>query len=1343
MLSVLARSFVLWLSPLCLFLACQKLPPPQSTVASVEASRDGATVSRSGAVSPIVRHERLEAGNEVVTPDGVRASLYLDAGAWVLLDQGSSLVLLNDGVQIKTGRAFIDARVAQEVPVVAGTVSLSAQRASLAVTMVEGGAKVFCASGQAAWKAGEKAGRLESGLTLIVQGSEAKQTAQALWDDFTMGLAEPGPMRPLEPAGVGQLSARQPSALGTARTPLIVRSHEVAVSIEADLATTTVEQTFFNPRSEYLEGLYTVRLPENAILERFSVGDGDETPRSGQILPMGQEASTQFAASLEWAGAGRYRGLVRSIAPGKVRRIVLRYREWLPHLTYPGAVKRTYVYPMGQTAQQQIGSVANLGEFSLTVDVSRAGAARLQAGLGAQLENNLVTLRRSDFRPTADFALDLFEGKEQVRGRLPSFVGEEHDGQRYMLVQPAPAPGKPPNGLDVVLLVDVSAGTDEAKLNLGRAVAQAVLRRLTPKDRVAVVAASLHAATLGTPAFGPADKARIEQLDAQLAKQTPGGATNLQQAFQKAVELLPKGQGAVVYIGDGRPTVGALTPKELREQLRSLGDLPRFFAAAVGTDANVALLESLCHSGVRSGVVRIDDAPDAARAALLLLEKISQPSLTNLRVQLGEGADGVFPDEPVTLENGDALTVVARLRSDRKAPQKLVLSGIRDGEPFLEEHDLVPRSLDDGGDLARRWALSRMQVLLERASGKEAVLDIGKRFQVVTPWTAMVIGGSASYQPRVGDVEAGQFVPVALRGQAPQDSAIVLESGVSTTSVRTVSIDGMYARALQNHSSAARLCYQRRAAGKPNLSGRVELLLKLGIDGVPKDVKVVSSTLRSPEIESCITRAFLSVKLPAAPDGKLHDVGYAMQLNQPEHDDGPVRCSPASRAYLQVRRQLWRERLASHPGVEGAMTVYREATARCELKTWLDRRAIVELLRTHVGTTAEQVDLFHRFDDNEHASEIQTYLRREILKGVRTANDIRAAQAGLALDGGVDQELLAQELGKAKTVGERLDVVRRFLALAPESLSLKLKLLSLLEEACAEKTVAQAKKQALFSEANRLIETIRTDPGADAAVRQAVGEYLIRRGEGAEGARALSEIVEFAPFDPWGRRQLGDLYRAHGFYDAAYREYQGLSWLLPQDETVMLLLADAAAGLGRSDEALRLVSRVAEAVGAQKTQKGAPAWARALYAVRLSRLVDEAQKRGDQNLLASLKMRGRSDGLGSYAGQLLLAVTWSHPDAKFELEVTPNGRGTEPTRAAILGGSVGIEAHRADRYDGSEWKLRVSKPQSSTAPGEYRGEVTAILYAGTKDETVLRQPLVFPAGPAASRTLQLRDKTLK
>jgi hypothetical protein len=558
---------------------------------------------------------------------------------------------------------------------------------------------------------------------------------------------------------------------------------------------------------------------------------------------------------------------------------------------------------------------------------------------------------------------------------------------------------------------------------------------------------------------------------------------------------------------------------------------------------------------------------------------------------------------------------------------------------------------------------------------------------------------------------------------------VALEGGVSTSSLRVTSLNDLYLRALREREAPARLCYERRAAGHPELSGRVVLRVKVAIDGVPREAKVLSSTLRARDVDACIERAVAALKLPIAPDGKPHEVTYALQLTQPDHDDSSRGCSAASRAYLATRRALWRERLGRYNGVAGAMNVWKEAESRCELRSWLDRRALLDLMRPAVGNTAQQVDLYHRFEGHEQQSEIQAYLRREILRAVRTDEDVRSAQVGLSLDGGIDPLLLQQELAKAKSVADRLEVVRRFLALSPGAMSLKLKLLALLEEAGQK------------DEARRLVDGLRSDPGADAAVRQAIGEFLMRAGDGADGARAFSEIVEFAPFDPWGRRRLGDLYRASRLFESAYGEYQTLAWLTPQDDTVLLLLAGAASGTGRSDEALRLTARVAEAVGARSSEKGVAAWARALYASLYARLWLQASEGKDQRLLAGLAARGRSDGLPSYAGKLMFAVQWTHPDAGVQLSVAPPSQPKgEGDRATLQGGEVGIEAARFERVEAGSFRLTVRK--LGTTSGPVMVDLLVLQNAGEAGESYRRRTIEFPAEPGL-KTYTFSDGDLR
>ena len=57
-------------------------------------------------------------------------------------------------------------------------------------------------------------------------------------------------------------------------TPLEVRSHHVSVSVTDLVAVTTVDQEFFNPTDQRLEGTYVFPLPENAHIDRFSMDIG-------------------------------------------------------------------------------------------------------------------------------------------------------------------------------------------------------------------------------------------------------------------------------------------------------------------------------------------------------------------------------------------------------------------------------------------------------------------------------------------------------------------------------------------------------------------------------------------------------------------------------------------------------------------------------------------------------------------------------------------------------------------------------------------------------------------------------------------------------------------------------------------------------------------------------------------------------------------------------------------------------------------------------------------------------------------------------------------------------------
>src|SRR5262245_32239149 len=82
----------LYFTLLVFLTACPKAPPPAPTVAWLQPGRPGVVAERAGQIISVGRAQRLEDGTEVRTPNSVRASLFLDSGAWVLLAEDSEVV---------------------------------------------------------------------------------------------------------------------------------------------------------------------------------------------------------------------------------------------------------------------------------------------------------------------------------------------------------------------------------------------------------------------------------------------------------------------------------------------------------------------------------------------------------------------------------------------------------------------------------------------------------------------------------------------------------------------------------------------------------------------------------------------------------------------------------------------------------------------------------------------------------------------------------------------------------------------------------------------------------------------------------------------------------------------------------------------------------------------------------------------------------------------------------------------------------------------------------------------------------------------------------------------------
>jgi len=738
-----------------------RLLPRSQTWAELRVVRRGVTVTPPGEAerAPYPR-ERLVDGEAVTVGEGGLGWLRRDGGATLLVRGPARLTLRAEAVEIAEGRVFIDTPAVGTTTLVtpAGPLQLAQVRASLEVTR-EQATVAYVLAGEVR---GAEAVRATAGETLRMEFGGATHAPALSWEDWTGGLGTTFRSAAPAPYGVGTVGARGAGDQGTPRFPLAIQKLSAVVTIDRDFAVTEVDETFFNPSSEVVEGLYRFRTPAGATLHRFGVDrDGvivwghvkEKAAAAAQYQANVYQGSTEDPALLEWDAPGVYRARLYPIGPGESRRVVVRYAEWLGRTGAHGE-RRLYVYPMA--AEGAEGSLPVIEELSVRFDLSRAAADEVRVGMAGVREGTAVTVREHDLVPRADLALELFDhggggpaGYRAPHARAmdtlpPAERGEAERRDRagggreadYVLVRlrPGDLPA-PAGGLDLAIVVDTSAATDPSSLSIARAATAALLAHLGTGDRVAAWAGDtgLRPLLADRPGLIPVDADVRRRILAALAAATPGGATDLGGMLGDAASALdPQRRGAVVYIGDAVPTVGEASLGDLATRLARLPRPVRIFGLGVGDRADLALLQGLARGAL---AVRIGDGNEAARAALLLLEQAERPALLGASIDLGPTVERIFPRDLGALLADESLLVVGRT-AERESPSSVTVTS-PSGAPVTAP--LQVTTIEDRGDLSQRWAEGRLAQLLDEGAGRAAMVDLGMRHGIMTPYTSFYV----------------------------------------------------------------------------------------------------------------------------------------------------------------------------------------------------------------------------------------------------------------------------------------------------------------------------------------------------------------------------------------------------------------------------------------------------------------------------------------------------------------------------------------------------------------------------------------------------------------------------
>lgn len=1200
--------------------------------------------------------ERLSDGDRVRTGDHGRARVRLDDGSIVAVGDKTTFSLAGKRLTLESGRLFVTGSESTRTEVALGDALIAVAASSVSFERGSRGEdRVYCAEGELVVSVREKQSRVASGETATIGARGVTVAPEAAFDDWTFGLAVPWAPPGAEKSAIPDVRAR--AGAEDPGSPLVVRSENVDVTLEGEVAVTRARTTLFNGGSDAAHAGVRLWLPKGALLKRVLRRSGAKQPEQAATLVIsgGKDApSPDDVIGLEWAGGGFLRGDLGSVPAGETLELTLEYSEWLD---FEGG-RAAYRFPM-----EGSGSAELVSELDARVAFAGTRTRFVSATQGATVKDGFVHLRKTDFRPAADLVVEVepdLVRPNVARAYVSPALGSEDP---YVMVR-TEVPRRTERGVTLVLVLDTSMSVGASALETERAVVDAVLEGLGPRDSVAVLLADQTVTPLGLARPSPVDPRLRADLRRALAEVRPGGASNLGLALQRAADLLDQksrgadaGSGMVLYVGDGRPTVGESSAEALRRRLggRS-GGMPRLGAVAIGAGADRFLLSSLVEGA--GSVYEVEDRSDAARAGALLLADALQPTLRDVEMDLGPNVDRVYPRSSRAVLSGSTVTVVGRLRG--KLPSRIGFR-YRDGGRLVEESRPLhatppPRS----ADLPQRWAAARLEDMAARDDGVEPAIALAASSGLVTPWTSFTFGGGRGSNPtrRVLELSPARDTAFAWRVSEPfHGGSTLLEppatfgGGVSLVEAAEAAIRRVLGRA----KSAVRACRDARASVRPDVGRSFRIDVSVDARGVATQVKVTDVQSRAADavLERCVAGVVESLPYFAAG----LPINMSHTLTVPEgRSSRRTKCSGASKVALPLRKGIWSAR--GDWSAQGFVL----AAQSCELPKWEDRRAFLMLGLEAISDGSARLALATDLEA-EGETDAANYVRRETLRRVTSFEELsRLRDILMAGEPAVDAEL-DKAYAKATTDAARLEVVLKFRELAPHDGLVRRRLFALLE--------VLGKREALVSE----IAKVRAEPFADAGLLAQGASALRRVGLDAEGRRAFGELIERAPSDPWTLAYVGDRLRAEGMFDEAHAAYESLWRVLPGDASVSLRMALAHAGAGRLDAAARLLDRVAQTGG-----RGDDGRLGELAAITKAALLAGADPRNNQEARAELARRLLETPLPDVLG--LVLVQSAPSDDPVEVRVQRERGEGELQSADLDARTLGLSAVRIERGDG-------------------------------------------------------------
>ena len=489
------------------------------------------------------------------------------------------------------------------------------------------------------------------------------------------------------------------------------------------LVETTVVQRFSNPTGDWLEGRYTLPLPDDAAVHGLRLRIGDRLIE-GEVR-LRQEARVEYEAAklegkrsalVENQQGNLFRTRVAHVGPGETVEVELR----LSHLVRFEHGRFTLTLPL--TLVPRYGEAPNLdGAFSLLETSAETGAAPLvtvdlQIDPGVpcsdpyspshqlRLDHNAGRYLLSTGSEAVAADRDLVVNWEPLPGSSPTaalFAEQSADSAYALLMVVPPSQPGPRLARELILIVDTSGSMEGVSIRAAQASARLALGGLAPQDTFNLVRFSSDHQVLFEQSQSPSP-ARLAQAIGFIESFRANGGTEMAPALAATFEL-PVDPGRVrqvVFVTDGAVS----NEDRISAQVGRDAGAARLFAVGIGSAPNAHFLRKAAELG-RGSALMVRDPADAQARMGELLEQLDSPLLTRLSI-VSDSELQTLPQVLPDLYAGQPLMLLIRSKELRG---KLRVEGDSQGAAWSKSLALSLRNDSGVGRLYGRRLIDSLE----------------------------------------------------------------------------------------------------------------------------------------------------------------------------------------------------------------------------------------------------------------------------------------------------------------------------------------------------------------------------------------------------------------------------------------------------------------------------------------------------------------------------------------------------------------------------------------------------------------------------------------------------------